>query len=179
MHRRESFAPSEREARAEGGPPIVVTSEMLETALRNELRHLAELCRIIEGRRRSARDETGARNDSVYEIHRVLVALTEAKRHREGVLRYIVGDRTIRLAELERHLGAEPDGALLTVRNDLVSTAVRVSRGLRANRPALGSSLAAADAEIRALVEGTEVTPGYLPVARPSAPMRPEGSEGR
>jgi len=98
-----------------------------------------------------AADDLQGVDDSVFAIHRVLVTMGEARRHRRALHQLLGTPEDLALRELEEVLGAHMTDELRSARDGLRAAALTLSREVELNRRVLREALGAGSDLVRTL----------------------------
>lgn len=151
--------------------PSATVLDTLAGAITAEVRLLEDLVGIMRRQRAavSSEDLQGV-DDSVFAIHRVLVTLGEARRHRRALSDLIGSAEDMSLRDLEEVLGEQMTDALRFAREGLRAVALTLSQEVELNRQVLREALTSGDEYVRTLYGIAEVPRTYSAnVRRPEA----------
>lgn len=140
--------------------PAAGVLDSLAAAITAEVRLLEDLVAIMRSQRAAvADDDLQGVDDSVFAIHRVLVTMGEARRHRRALHQLLGTSDDLAPRELEEVLGTHMTDELRTVRDALRATAHVLSQEVQLNRQVLREALSAGSDLVRALY-GVAEAPG-------------------
>jgi DNA-binding sugar fermentation-stimulating protein len=132
--------------------PRAATPAMLAAALEREARLLDALVQVLRRQREAiAAADAGQIDECVHAAHRVLLTLSEARRHRRVLLGVLAGSEDAPIRSLETALGATATTQVLAARDRLQQAAALASREVAVNRQVIEAALAAGDAQLRLL----------------------------
>jgi hypothetical protein len=124
------------------GQPSV---EVLADAMSSERRLIEGLIAIMRSQRNAiAADDLQGVDDSVFDTHRVLATLSEARRRRHALNRMLGEREDISIDELEDMLGPRMTEQLAGLRDSLQQSARALSQEVTINRQVLRQALVAA-----------------------------------
>ena len=136
--------------------------DTLAGAITAEIRLLEDLVGIMRRQRAAVSDDDlQGVDDSVFAIHRVLVTLGEARRHRRALGELIGSAEDTSLRDLEEILGDQVTPALRFARDGLRTVAMTLSQEVELNRQVLREALSAGDGYVKTLYGLTEVPRTY------------------
>ncbi len=138
------------------GPASSVLAS-LAVAITAEVRLLEDLVGIMRGQRAAvAADDLQGVDDSVFAIHRVLVTMGEARRHRRALNQLLGSSEDLALRELEEALGEHMTDELRFARDGLRASALTLSREVEMNRQVLREALHVGTGLVRTLYGAVE-----------------------
>jgi len=158
-----------------GAPPAAVL-EALAGAINAEVRLLEDLIGIMRGQRAAvAADDLQGVDDSVFAVHRVLVTVGEARRHRRALNELLGVPADLPLRDLEDALGDHMGEALRFARDGLRAAALTLSQEVELNRQVLRGALSSGTSVVRSLYGAAEAPRSYGVNLRPSEAETPGG----
>jgi hypothetical protein len=142
--------------------PSGAVLDALAGAITSEVRLLEDLVGIMRGQRTAvATDDLEGVDDSVFAIHRVLVTLGEARRHRRALNELLGTSEDLALRELEDFLGEHMTDPLRFARDGLRAAALTLSQEVELNRQVLREALYTGTDYVRSLYGVSEVPSTY------------------
>lgn len=156
-------------------PPAVL--EALAGAVAAEIRLLDDLVGIMRRQRAAVgADDLQGVDDSVFAIHRVLVTLGEARRHRRALNQRLGVDEDFPLRELEDLLGERMTDPLRFARDGLRAAAQTLSHEVELNRQVLREALHSGSDLVRSLYGAAELPQTYAANVRRGEAETPGGA---